>query len=187
MERASRNTAYTAIVLMAVFTALGALFIAGYAFDDPGGWTAAAMVALWLAPLVLLAALSYLRPAGSAWLLGVLLVVAGLLWGSDAVDITWWQEVLHTIEPALAIATFVLALPIALLGLSRPGTAGIMLIILAALPHLSALLADDRPWPGLLPAMTTPSTMPSWPALVIGLMLLLAGLLGHLGRRNLPV
>ena len=187
MERASRNIAYTAIVLMAVFTVLGSLFIAGYAFDDPGGWTAVGIVALWLVPLVLLTALSYRRPEGAAWLLGVLLVVAGLLWASHAVDMAWWREVLDTVDPALGIATFVLALPIALLGLSRPGTAGILLLLLAALPHLAEFIAHDRPWPGLLNAMTTSSTMPSGPALVVGLMLLLAGLLGHLGRRQPPV
>lgn len=46
---------YVAFTLMALFGLLGGLFVAGSALDDPGGWQAVAMTALWVLPLVALA------------------------------------------------------------------------------------------------------------------------------------
>jgi hypothetical protein len=60
------------LVLMAAFTFVGAVWIAGEAFADPGGWRAAGLVAMWLVPLAVLLAISWYRVAWATVLLSVL-------------------------------------------------------------------------------------------------------------------
>jgi hypothetical protein len=52
----------SAFVLMALFTFVVTMFVAGEAFDDPGGWEAVGLVAGWVLPIVGLALLAWYRP-----------------------------------------------------------------------------------------------------------------------------
>ena len=49
----------TGAAIMALFTALGVMFVAGYALDDPGGTAGLLMTLTWVAPLLILAALAW--------------------------------------------------------------------------------------------------------------------------------
>ncbi len=49
----------TALVFIAACTAVITLFLAGDTIADPGGWQAAALIALWLVPLAVLAVLAW--------------------------------------------------------------------------------------------------------------------------------
>jgi cytochrome bd-type quinol oxidase subunit 2 len=52
------------LVLTAIFTVVGAAWLAAEAFTDPGGWKAAGLVAMWLLPLAVLLAILVSRRVG---------------------------------------------------------------------------------------------------------------------------
>jgi hypothetical protein len=122
------------LVLMAMFTVVGAVWIAAEAFADPGGWRAAGLVAMWLVPLVVLLAISWYRVTWATVLLGALTAgVVGLsVW--FAVDPEAWRAFESNNGPVRAISSFVLAAPIALLGWRRPLPAGVLLVVLGVVP-----------------------------------------------------
>jgi len=122
------------LVLMAVFTFVGAVWIAGEAFADPGGWRAAGLVAMWLVPLAVLLAISWYRLAWATVLLSALTagVVSLSIW--FAADSEAWRAFGNDNGPLRAIASFVLAAPIALLGWRRPLPAGVLLVVLGGVP-----------------------------------------------------
>ncbi|TCC20574.1 hypothetical protein [Kribbella sindirgiensis] len=61
---------------MAVFTVVGALWIAAEAFADPGGWPAAGLTATWLVPLIGLSIVAWQRIAWTTVMLGALTAAA---------------------------------------------------------------------------------------------------------------
>jgi len=74
LELEKRRTAMTdtakvlrsvAFTFTALFGLLGGMFVAGAAFDDPGGWPAVAMTALCVLPLIALSVFALRRPAAA--------------------------------------------------------------------------------------------------------------------------
>lgn len=122
------------LVLMAVFTVVGAAWIAAEAFADPGGWRAAGLVAAWLVPLTVLLAASRYRTDFAVVLLGALTAVAVGIGIWVAVDPEPWRAFENDNGPVRAIITFVLAAPIALLGWTWPRPAGVLLVVLGVVP-----------------------------------------------------
>jgi hypothetical protein len=122
------------LVLMAMFTLVGVAWIAGEVFSDPGGWRAGGLVAMWFVPLAILLVISWYRVAWATVLLSVL--TAGLVGVSIwfAADPEAWRAFENNNGPVRAIAAFVLAAPIALLGWRRPLPAGVMLLVLGLVP-----------------------------------------------------
>lgn len=122
------------LVLMAVFTTIGALWIAAEAFDDPGGWQAAGMTAAWLVPLIGLSLVAWYRDAWATVALGVLTTSAiGLnVWA--LADPAWWRSFENDHGPVRAITSFALAAPVAVLGRRRPLLSAVLLLALSVLP-----------------------------------------------------
>ena len=183
MMRAAQVIKYVAFGLMAAFVTLGSLFIAGYAFEDPGGWQAVGMVAAWLVPLLALTFVAYKWPAAAVWVLGGALVLLVGTYGWYSLDNEWWRDLMDESGPVLGISAFALGLPMAVLGLRRPLTAGLLLVAAAVIPYVGFVASvSDEPWRGLAASLTTSSTISCVPVFGVGLLFLLAALLGRLGK-----
>jgi hypothetical protein len=132
-------------------------------------------------PTVVLAVMASRWPRTDAWLLGGAVAVLTACWVWAAVDPSWWDEFMDRTGPVLGVGALVLGLPMAVLGLRRPGTAGLLLLALAVVPYVGfPVSVADEEWQGLRASFSTSSTISSAPMLVIALLLLLAALLARL-------
>ncbi|HEU4425623.1 MAG TPA: hypothetical protein VFR67_24070 [Pilimelia sp.] len=122
------------LVLMAVWTVVGAAWIVAETFTDPGGWSAAVLIAAWLVPLAALLAVTWYRPDVATVLLGAFTAAAAGVGVWAAVDSEPWRAFENDNGPVRALLTFVLAAPIALLGWTRPRPAGALLVVLGVVP-----------------------------------------------------
>jgi hypothetical protein len=105
--------------VIAVFSLLAGLFIAGEAFEEPGGIGAISLVLAWLIPLVGLAGLAWFRPRLAAPIMIAFsgAVVLASLW--FAVDPDAWRVIEDQYGPVRAVAVFVLSAAVSVLGLKR--------------------------------------------------------------------
>lgn len=164
----------TALVLTAVFACGGLLFALGYAFEDPGGGTAVLLAAAVVVPLAALTVLAALR-RGLA--LRVLAVAVGLyaVWGVIALFVDLADG------PDLPVIALVLALPIAVVGLTYALRAGALLVVVAAVPFLSVasilVRGSGRDGPGLGDLFGGSTGVVVIPLLVLAALFLLAGAL----------
>ena len=163
--RAGRVLTITAMVLAGLFGLLAVLFTAGETLADPGGWQAVGLIALWLAPLVVLVVLALARPTLAQPVLVALTAVwvAVALWSIVAPHA--WRSYESTNGPVRAVACLALILPITALGWHRPPPAGAMLLVIG----VAAALA----------AGSAPLHVMALPAVAIGSLLLAAGLVEH--------
>lgn len=120
--------------VMAVCSTFAGLFIVGETLSDPGGWEGVGLLALWVVPLVAVAAVGWFLPAVAAKLFPALVaVVVGLsVW--FAIDPDAWRSFEDGNGPVRAIATFALASALGLYGLRRTGAAGVMLLVVGLVP-----------------------------------------------------
>lgn len=187
MARPVKILRYVAFTSMAVFGLLGGLFVAGSAFDDPGGWAAVALTVVWLAPLVALSVMALRRPAAAgpvfvaATAVVVLFTLADSAFGLVPRD-DW--------GPVAAVAVFALGVALAFLGLHRAALAGLLMVI-AGLGQLAATVAGvavraggDGPGAGAM--LGGSSGVVVLPLLAVGLLFLVAGLLGGESLRPGP-
>ena len=140
MTRVATVLRYTAFGLMALFGVFGGLFAAGYAFEDPGGWPAAGMTALYVAPTLALSWLALALPRTAA---PVLVAASVLVLGFSVLDAALRVVPRDAWGPAAAIAVLALGFALAFLGLHRPTLAGTLLVV-AALVQLTATLLGHR-------------------------------------------
>ena len=170
------------IVALSLMGAIGlfmGMFIIGETLTDPGGWRGIGLVALWLVPLVVVAAFAWLRPRWAQWLLGTLTaVVVGLLVWSAVAPQTW-RDFENNNGPILAIAVFALAIPLTVLGWHRPLPAGSMLLLLGLTAPLAlvfvAATGGLNGEEAIVPQQAA-LTVLMVPIIVIGTLLVLAGL-----------
>lgn len=142
--RAPRGRAVTRLGfgIMAGFSLVGGLFIAGEAFDDPGGAAAVRLVLAWLVPLLVLVAMVVFAARWGPWVLAgltVVMVVASVLF---AVDPARWRTMEDQVGPVRAIAVFVLAAALGVLGLNRTALAGWLLVVVGLAPVIISGLGD---------------------------------------------
>lgn len=132
MRNLARVLRIVGLVLTSLFAAFGILFAAGYAFEDPGGWQGVALFACMVVPLAVLTWLSRSHPAaGLRWVLvGAVLLLAWAVLELfvDLVD-----------APVLPMATLVLSVPAAVLGLRNARRGGELLLLIVAAPVVSVL------------------------------------------------
>jgi hypothetical protein len=167
--RAGRGLTIVAMVLAGLFGVVAVMFTAGETIADPGGWQAVGLIALWLVPLVVLLVLALTRPSVAQPVLEALaaLWVAAALWSIVAPHT--WRSFESANGPLRAVAFLVLMLPIAGLGWQRPLRAGVMLLVIG----VAAVFAVG----------SAPLHVVALPAVVIGAVLLAAGLVEH-GHRQ---
>ena len=164
----------TALVLTAVFVCGGLLFALGYAFEDPGGGTAVLLAAAVVLPLAALTVLAALRRRLA---LRVLAVAVGLyaVWGVIALFVDLVQA------PDLPVVALILALPIAVVGLTYAVRSGGLLVVVAAVPFLlvvARLVRDSGVGgPGLGDLLGGSTGAVVVPLLVLAGLFLLAGAL----------
>lgn len=131
---------WTAFGLMGWFGVLGCAFMIGETMQDPGGTRGILLVSLWLLPMVIACVVCVARPRVGSWVAAAAVVLLAGMWAWFAVDPQWWRSLMDDRGPVIAIATFAVGLPLALLGLRAPGRAGRMLLATAALPILGTLI-----------------------------------------------
>lgn len=130
----ARGLARVAASAMGVFAIVFGVFIVGETFTDAGTVPAPWLILAWLAPLALLSAFAWARPAWATPVLAVLtaVIVAAAVW--FAVDVDAWRAIENSIGPIRGMATFVLGVALAALGLRRPAAAGWMLLVVGVVP-----------------------------------------------------
>ena len=154
MARLLRRAGFALMAVNAVL--VGAVVIAEAAVD-PGGWRAVGFVTAWLVPLVVLTALAWRRPDLATWVLGGLtgVVVAGAVW--FAVDPQAARPLEDDVGPVRAVAVFVVAAALAVLGLARIRLAAVLLLVVGLVPPLLGSLS--RGGRSSLAAMSLPAVL----------------------------
>lgn len=142
--------------VMAVFTVLGGIFIAGYALQDPGGNTGLLITAAWVLPMLILAVAAWFWPAPTAPLLLALTAsfIAACVW--LAFDPAALRSFISENGPVIAVSVIALSFPAAVLGLKRTALAGWMLVALGALPLLITVIGRSGPVASLAAASVVP-------------------------------
>lgn len=128
-----------AVGIVAALGLLGALFVAGETFADPGGWQAVGLVAAWAVPMVALVLLVLRRPALAARVLPWALVVASVLLLVDAGGAYGPHA-----GPVGTITMFAVAVPCGLLGLHRAFGAGLLVLAAGAVQLVAAVVERGR-------------------------------------------
>ncbi len=128
--------------IVLVFAAMSAVFMAGAALDNPGGWAAIGMIAAWTVPLGALALFGWLRPRLA---LRVLLVAAITLIALDALTLVGVHSVQifqRSYGPARDIAGVVLMAALGVVGYKIPGRAARLAVVTFALPLAITAIAE---------------------------------------------
>lgn len=125
------------------FAVLGTLFAAGYAFEDPGGLEAWALVSTWVLPMI----------GGGLWAWFSPRTAEPVLWAMTAAVVAMstslflapeaWQEFMDERGPVTAIAALAVGTCLAVWGYHRPVRASAALIAVAISPLVAALLLAD--------------------------------------------
>lgn len=146
----------TGAAVMAVFTVLAGVFIAGYALQDPGGNTGLLITAAWVLPMLILAVAAWFWPAPTAPLLLALTAsfIAACVW--LAFDPAALGAFISENGPVIAVSVVALSFPAAVLGLKRAALAGWMLVALGALPLLITVIGRSGPVASLAAASVVP-------------------------------
>lgn len=184
MKSAARVIKYVAFGGAAFVAAVGSLFVAGYAFDDPGGWAAVGLVASYVVPILAFAIVAWRWPSVSVWVMtGALVLLAGA-WLWYVVDTEAWRKLMDDAGPILGVTMLVLVLPLGLLGLRRPLAAGLIMCASAVLSYTAFLASvSDEPWQGIGDSLSTSRTVLCVPIFVIGLLFLLSAMFGVTDRK----
>jgi hypothetical protein len=164
-----------ALALTSLFVVGGLLFALGYAFEDPGGWTAGIISAAVVVPLVGLTVLAA-RAAPLALKVLAAGVVVFAVWGL----VTLFVDFDLPDIPAVAL---VLALPIAVVGQRYATRAGELMLGVAAVPLVLVvvrLITERGPeGPGLGALLGGSTGVVVVPLVVLAVLLLGAGAVGR--------
>jgi hypothetical protein len=177
----ARVLKWIAFSLMVLFGLLGGLFVAGYAFEDPGGWTAVLMTVGWVLPMLALVVYALVRKEAAGPVFIAVTVFVGL---STVLDSLLTIVPRDSWGPVLAIGVFSLGVALAFLGLYRTSLAGLLMVVLAVVQVAAMVLgqlvrgslAEGSPLSAMLGGSSGVVVLP---LLVIGVLFLFAGSLGH--------
>lgn len=128
MRTRARVLKYLGFAVVVLVGVAGAVFAAGYAFEDLEPVLAASLTAAWVAPMTALSVIAARSPQSSAPWLVALTAIAVVL----APVVTYLDLVPEEAGPAVTIGLLALAVPAAFLGLHQATTSGLMLVMLAA-------------------------------------------------------
>lgn len=181
MTGSARVLKWIAFTFMVLFGLLGGLFIAGYAFEDPGGWDAVVMTAGWVLPMLALVAYALVRKEAAG---PVFIVVTAFVGLSAVLDSLLSVVPRDDWGPVLAISVFSLGVALAFLGLYRTSLAGLLMVVLAVVQMAGMVLGQlvrggFADGPGLGAMLGGSSGVVVLPLLVVGVLFLFAGSLGH--------
>lgn len=170
----STTLKWLGFAMTAAFAGFSGLIVVGYTLTDVGGWKAVGLIAAVAVPLVLLCLVAYHRPSVAAPLLGVAACVPIGFGVMQLVDYQRWSDWEDQTGPVSLVLVLLVAVPLAVLGLSRAGTAGRLLLAATVIPLLLAAIGAGPEW---------------WRPLSIGVLLLplvVSGVLFVLAGRERP-
>jgi hypothetical protein len=128
------------------FLGLAGVMVAGYTLTDPGGWTGLGLTALWVLPTLGLVALSFYRPDLAVPVLGVasLAPLAFGVWTLVDYDGARGWEDQH--GPVSLVLVLVVGLALAVEGLTRPMSAGLMMLAITVVPWVLSVVGAGSDW-----------------------------------------
>ena len=181
MTATAKTLRYAAFTLMVLFGLLGGLIVAGYAFEDPGGWTAVLMTAGWVLPMLGLVGYALVRKAAAG---PVFVAVTALVALATVLDSLWEVVPRDDWGPVLAIGVFSLGVALAFLGLYRARLAGLLLVLLALVQLGANILLHTvhgglAEGPGLAAVLGGSSGVVVLPLLLVGVLFLASGSAAH--------
>lgn len=142
------------------FAVLATLFIAGYAFEDPGGWEAAATMAAWVVPMIALGLLAWRFPDGMhAPLLVMGFISAAISW-TEAFWPDFWRDFLNKNGPVLSISAFAVVFALSVYARYHDELFGGLLMMLVAASPILAQFVTIGAHLGLLGGSTSAMLMP---------------------------
>lgn len=133
-------------VVMASYVGFVGLTVAGDTMVDPGGWKGLALTAAWLLPMLLLCVLAYFRPSVAVPVLAVAACVPVVLGALELWDYARWQAWEERTGPVSLVLALVVAAAAAVVGLSRPTAAGILMLVVAVVPVALAAIGAGADW-----------------------------------------
>lgn len=167
-------TKWLGFAVTVAFAGFCGLIVVGYTLTDVGGWKAVGLIAAVAVPLALLCVVAYFRPSVAAPLLGVAACVPIGFGVMQLVDYQRWSGWEDETGPVSLVLVLLVAVPLAVLGLSRAATAGRLLLAATVIPLLLAAIGAGPEW---------------WKPLSIGVLLLplvVSGVLFVLAGRERP-
>ncbi len=188
MTRVARALRYTAFSLMVLFGVLGGLFVAGYAFEDPGGWNAVLMTAGWVLPMLALVVYALVRKEAAG---PVFVAVTAFVGVGTVLDSLVTLVPRDDWGPVLSVSVLALGVALAFLGLFHARLAGLLMTGLALVQLLATALAHvvhgelfTDGGPGLVALLGGSSGVVVLPLLVTGALFLMADSLSHQPRHR---
>lgn len=135
-----------AFAVTAAFTGFVGIIVVGYVVTDVGGWMAVGLVAGVVVPLAMLCLLAHYRPSAAVPVLAVAACVP-VGWGvMQMFDYDRWSAWEDEHGPLSLVVVLVVAAALAVLGLSRPVPAGVLLLVVTVLPLVLAALGAGSDW-----------------------------------------
>ncbi|HEU4526660.1 MAG TPA: hypothetical protein VFT80_01875 [Actinomycetota bacterium] len=132
----------TGFALLALSTQFFVMFRVADTLHEHDGWAVVGAIAAWAVPMAILAAIAWLWPDVAIRVIAVLIAATiGLsIW--FALDVDGWTAFEDRNGPIRDIVMFVLAAGTAVLALRRAAAAGVLLVILGAVPVAIASLGS---------------------------------------------
>ena len=182
--RCARFARWVALVTAVLVGLLVGLFLAGEALTEPGGLRGALLVACWMVPLAVRPVMAWRAPRSAPVVLGTCAGAAAVLTLSEPLLAEQWRAWENSVGPVLGVVSFILLVPLAVMGVRRPALAGALLLGLAALGLVVesiGMLGSGAP---LAAAAGGSSAALALPLAVVGVLLLVAAGLGRIGSRD---
>ena len=156
--------------VIAVFAGFTGLMLVGYTVTDVGGWRAAGLIAAVGVPLALLCLLAWRRPSTAVPVLAVASLAPVVFGAMQLLDYERWSTWEDEHGPLSLVLIIMVAAALAVLGLSRPREAGVLLLAIVLVPLLLEMVGAGSDWWKPLSIAAV-----SFPVLASGVLFLLAG------------
>lgn len=140
--RVARFTRRFGLWSLVVIETLVALFVVGETMDDPGGAKGAGLVAAWLVPALLLAALAWLRPDPAVMVLGILAAASVTI---GIVDTAWpklLRDAQDTWGPFIGVIGLATGIAVTVLAFKRLQPAALLLLMLGVIPAVAGMIGN---------------------------------------------
>lgn len=161
---------WVAFAVMAAFAGFVGMMVVGYTATDVGGWQAVGLIALVVVPAALLCLLAWWRPTVAVPVLAVASLAPVAFGVLQLVDYDRWSAWEDEHGPVSLVLVVVVGAALAVLGLSRPTEAGLLMVAIVLVPlALEMVGAGEEWWRPLSIALVV------LPVLVSGSLFLLAG------------
>jgi hypothetical protein len=155
---------------MAAFSGFAALTLVGYTVVDVGGWEAAGLIAAVAVPALALCLLAWRSPRVAVPVLAVACLAPVAFGVLELLDWRRWSSWEDQHGPLSLVLVLTVGAALAVLGLSRPREAGVMLVAIVLVPLLLEVVGAGAEWgrPLSIAAVFVP-------VLASGVLFLLAG------------